>query len=146
MYGHHPNALSALLDDGRVLGLTGFCIRIHALDEGAKRGRAALFESPGQVDHPQAVRQRLLACGPHRNARMRPNRVQQHQYRLGDWAAIASHVEPAQQSKGIGDFLDSRLELRSIDRMHRMESAYLQFTISAESLPVGEQGIIAERE
>jgi hypothetical protein len=56
MYGHHANALSALLDDGSVLSLTRFCILIHALDESAKGGGTALFEAPGQVDHPQAVR------------------------------------------------------------------------------------------
>jgi hypothetical protein len=55
MDGHHADAFRALLDDGRVLRLTGFCIVVHALDEGAERRRAALFESTCQVDHPQAV-------------------------------------------------------------------------------------------
>ena len=134
MYGHHPNAFGALLDDRRVFGLPGFCVGIHALHEGAERGRAALFEPPRQVDHPQAVGQRLLASWPHRNARMRPNRVQQHQYRLCDWAAVASHMEAAQQSERIGDFLGGRLELIAVNRMHRMQSAYLQLTVGAESI------------
>ena len=111
MYGHHPNALGALLDDRRIFGLTGFCVGFHALDKGAERRSAALFEAPRQVDHPQAVGERLLAGRPHRNARMRANRIEQHQYRLGDWTAIASHMEATQQSKRIGDFLCGRLEL-----------------------------------
>ena len=146
MYGQHANTLSALLDDGSVLSLTCFCILIHALGEGAKRGGAALFEPPGQVDHPQAVRQGLLSCGPHRNACMCPNRVQQHQNRLGDWATIASHMQPAQENKGVGHFLDGRVELRALNRMHRMEPTYLQLTIRAESLPIEEQGVVAESE
>ena len=55
-------------------------------------------------------------------------------------------MEATQQSKRIGDFLCSRLELRSINRMHRMQPAYLQLTIGAESLPIDEQSIVAERE
>jgi hypothetical protein len=113
MYGHHPNALCALLDDGCVFGLTGFCVGFHALYEGAKRGRTALLEPARQADHAHAVGQRLLASWPHRNARMRPDRVQQHQYRLGDWTVIASDMEAPQQSKRVGNFLCGRLELRS---------------------------------
>jgi hypothetical protein len=72
MHRHHANTLGALLDDGRVLGPTGFRVFPHALDESPERGRAALFEAPRHVDHSQAVGQGLLACRPHRNARMRP--------------------------------------------------------------------------
>jgi hypothetical protein len=76
------NAFGALLDDRRVLHLTGLCVGFHMLYEGAERGRAALLEAPRQVDHAQAVGQRLLAGWPHRNSRVRPNRVQQHQHCL----------------------------------------------------------------
>ena len=82
VYGHHSNALGALLDDRRVLRLTGFCVGFHTLYEGAERGRAALLEAPRQVDHAQAVGQRLLASWPHRNTRMRPNRVRRAEARL----------------------------------------------------------------
>ncbi len=146
MHRHHPNTLRALLDDGRILGLTGFCVRFHALHEGAERGRATLFETSRHVDHSQAVRQRLLARWPHRNSRMRPDRVQQHQYRLADGAAVAPDVKVTQQSKRVGNLLCSRLELRLIDGMHGVESTYLQLTIRTESLPIDEQGVVAERE
>jgi len=65
---------------------------------------------------------------------------------LSDRTAVAPDVEATQQDKCIGDLLCSRLELRSLDRMHGMESAYLQLTIGADSLPIGQQGIVAERE
>jgi hypothetical protein len=55
MYGRHPNTLGALLDDGRILCLTGFCIVVHALHKRAKRRGATLLETSGQIDHPQAV-------------------------------------------------------------------------------------------
>jgi hypothetical protein len=66
------------------------------------------------------------------------NGIKQHQNRLGDRAAIAFHVQSSQQNKRVGNFLDSRIELASIDWMHWMESAYLQFTVGAEGLPVCE--------
>jgi hypothetical protein len=34
---HHPNTLCALLNDGRILRLTGFGVGFHALDESAER-------------------------------------------------------------------------------------------------------------
>ena len=46
MYRHHPNTLCTLLDDGRIFGLTGFCVGFHALYEGTERGRAALLKAP----------------------------------------------------------------------------------------------------
>src|SRR5262249_60953257 len=99
---HHPNTLCALLNDGRILCLTGFGVGFHALDESPERGGAALLESARQVDHAQAVGQRLLSSRPHRNARMRPNRVEQQQYGLGDGTAVPPQVETTQQSKCIG--------------------------------------------
>jgi hypothetical protein len=146
MHGHHPNALGALFDDGRLLGLTCFCVSFYAFYEGTKRGRTALLEPARQVYDPQAVGQRLLAGWPHRNARVRPDSVEQHQYRLGDGTAVAPHMEVTQQCKRIGDFLCSGLELRALNLMHRMEPTYLQLTISAESLPIEEQGVVTERE
>ena len=61
MYRHHPNALCALLNDGRILCLTGFGVGFHALDESPERGGAALLESARPVDHTQAVGQRMEA-------------------------------------------------------------------------------------
>jgi hypothetical protein len=74
MYRHHPNTLRALLNDGRILRLTGFGVGFHALDESPERGGAALLETARQVDHAQTVGQRLLTGRPHRNARVRPDR------------------------------------------------------------------------
>jgi hypothetical protein len=146
MYGRHPNALGTLLDDGRVLCLTSFGIVVHTLHEDTKRRGTTLLEASGQINHPQAVGQGLLAGQPHRNARMGTNRVHQHQYRLGNWATIAFHVQSAQQNEGIGDFLRFRRELASINWMHRMESTYLQLTVGGDSLSVCKQSIVAERE
>ncbi len=121
MHGHHPNALGALFDDGRLLGLTCFCVSFYPFYEGTKRGRTALLEPARQVDHPQAVGERLLASSPHRNARVRPDSVQQPQYRLGNWTAVAPDMEATQQSKRIGGFrfLCSGLELRALNRRPR---------------------------
>jgi hypothetical protein len=74
---------------------------------------------------------------------MGANRVQQHQYRLGDWATIAIHMQFAQQNKGISNFLRFWRELGPINWM---ESAYLHLTIGAGSLSVCKQSIVAERE
>ena len=146
MYRHHPHTLCALLDNGCILGLTGFCIVFHTIDESAEGGSTTLLETPRQVDQPKAVGQRLLACRPHRNARVRPDRIEQHQYSLGDGPTVAVQVEATHQVKCICDLLCSRLKLVSIDRVHRMESAYLQVTIVADCLPVDEQGVVAKRE
>jgi hypothetical protein len=54
---------------------------------------------------------------------MRPDRVEQHQYRLGDGAAAPSGGGPT--SERTGDFLCSRLKLRSVDGMHGMEARRL---------------------
>jgi hypothetical protein len=145
VYRHHPNTLRALLNDGRILCLTGFGVGFHALDESPERGGAALLESARQVNHAQAVGQRLLAGRPHRNARVRPNRVEQHQYGLGDGTAVTPDVEATQQSKCIGDLLCSRLQPCSVDRTHGMQPAQLKLTIGAQSLPIDEQSIVAER-
>jgi hypothetical protein len=65
---------------------------------------------------------------------------------LGDGPAIASYVEATQQSKGVRNLLRSRLELRSVNRVHRMQPAYLQLTLGTESLPIDEQSVVAESE
>jgi hypothetical protein len=74
------------------------------------------------------------------------NRIQQHQDRLRNWPSIAFHMQAAQQNKRVGNFLRDLIELASVNRMHRVKSAYLQFTVGAHSLSIGKQGIITERE
>jgi hypothetical protein len=145
VYRHHPNTLCALLNDGRIFCLTGFGVGFHALDESPERGGAALLESARQVNHAQAVGQRLLASRPHRNAGVCPNRVEQHQYGLGDGTVVPPHVEAAQQSKCIGYLPCSRIELCSVHRIHGMQPTQLKLTIGAQSLPIHEQSIVAER-
>jgi hypothetical protein len=144
MHSHHPNAFGALFDNRRVFGLTGLCVSFHAFDKRAERRGATLFEPSRHVHHAQAVGQRLLARWPHCDARMRADRVEQHQYRLGDRAVVALHVEATQQSERVGDFLHCLLKLRSVDWMHGMESPYLQFTVGVDRLPIHEQRVVAE--
>src|SRR6516165_11703406 len=63
VHGHYPHTLGALLDDGSLVGLPAFGIRLEFFDKGAEGGRAA-FEIPRHVDQPLAVGQRLLARRP----------------------------------------------------------------------------------
>jgi hypothetical protein len=134
-----------LFNDGRILCLTSFGVGFHALDESAERRGTALLKSARQVDHTQAVGQRLLASRPHRNARVRPNRVEQHRYRLGNGTAVPPQVKATQQTKCVGHLPGNRLQPCSVNRMHGMQPTQLKLTVGAQSLPIDKQSVVAER-
>src|SRR5687767_13850923 len=93
MHGHDAHALGAFLDDRRIRLATALRIGIEPLDERAERRRADRFESPREIDDAEQVRERLLACRPDRDARVRSRLAEERGERVCDAAPVAAAMQ-----------------------------------------------------
>src|SRR5439155_22402077 len=84
MHRHDAHALGAFLDDRRVRLSTAPRVVLELVDERAERGRTAGLEATREVDHPQYVRERLLAGRPHGEPGVRARDREQARDRVRD--------------------------------------------------------------
>ena len=101
---------------------------------------------PRHVDQPLAIRKRLLAVRPERDAGVRAHRLKQRGDCLGDRAIVAPDVKESQDIERIRDLDRGGVESRTIDHAHRIEPAGLEVAVVAHLLPEDEESLIANSE
>ena len=104
------------------------------------------FKMPRHVDQPLAIRERLLAVRPERDAGVRAHRLKQRGDRLSDRAIVAPDVKESQDIERIRDLDRGGVQRRTIDHAHRIEPAGLEVTVVAHLLPEDEESLIANSE
>ena len=101
---------------------------------------------PRHVDQPLAIRKRLLAVRPERDAGVRAHRLKQRGDRLGDRAIVAPDVKQSQDIERIRNLDRGGVERRTIDHPHWIEPAGLEGAVLAHLLPKNEERLIANSE
>ena len=102
VHRHYPNTLGAFLNDGSLVSLATFGIRLEFLDKGAEGG-CAYFEMSRHVSQPLAVGEGLLASRPESHAGMRPYGCKQHGNGLGDWAPVPADVKLSAEGASVAN-------------------------------------------
>ena len=143
MHRHHPDAFSALLDDGRFAEVVALGIGFHAFNECPERACVRL-EATREVNDPRAIGERLLASCPKRDASMSAHALKQHRDRLRNGPVIAPCMKLCQQIESVCNFLRILIKLFPIDRMHRVQPPRTQSAVGIHILPVGEKCVVTK--